>query len=204
MKKNLFLLFTVSIFAVNAQAQITIGSLEAPHKGAILELKSDTLGFLPPRVELNALNDPYPIYDHVEGLVVFNTKESTDGTLKTGLYYNSGARWVRLSTVPFYMENWFYMPSIVLSVGQGNHTVNLYDEVKKQFSDPNPVKNPDAPTPFLPALPGATELNYYITGYDRSVFNITELSNEGVLRYTVPSIAVATDSTYINIIFVKK
>jgi len=201
MKKNLYLLFLAFIFelGVNVNAQVTIGSQEAPVEGAILELRSDKLGFLPPRVVLSELSNPEPLPNHVEGMVVYNTKNDPSKDLQTGLYYNDGSRWIRFSTLPSSLDDWFYMPSIVFDVSEtGKFTKNLYDEYTKQFGNPKARsgKSPD----FI--LPKASDLNYYILDYDSAVFNNVSVDETGKMAYEI--INAASDATYINIVFVKK
>jgi hypothetical protein len=202
MKKNLYLLFWVSIFAINTHAQVVIGSLDTPHRGTVLELKSDTLGFLPPRVALSMLNLPDPLPIHVQGMVVFNTTDNPDETLQMGLYYNSGTQWIRLSTTSSYIERWFYMPSVVFDVSKTGtgFTKDLYQEYKDQIVTPN-AKNSDAPA-SIAALPGATDLNYYVADYDHTVFDNIEIDDNGKMTYDI--IGTASDATFLNIIFVIK
>jgi len=214
MKKNLLFLLFVSIFAISANAQVTIGSQDAPTAGAILELKSTELGFLPPRVPLTKLSQAAPLPAHVEGMVVYNTTVSLPDTLQVGLYYNNGHRWVRLSTTSSFTENWFYMPSIVFDTSTQTPadqtlTMDLYAKFKEQLNDvtntntgTNLVKNSSAPTKVLSTIPAATDLNYYITAYDPAVFQIISISDSGVLTYRV--LATATDETILNIVFVEK
>lgn len=61
MKRKIFRLFFLLILlsiGVTSQAQVTIGSNDAPHSDAVLDLKSGTKkGFLPPRVELQSTNN---------------------------------------------------------------------------------------------------------------------------------------------------
>ena len=196
MKKFLYLLFFVSIFATGASAQVTIGSTDAPRQGAVLELRSDTLGFLPPRVALTDLYSPNPLSVHVQGMVVFNT----GAALPMGLYYNSGTHWVHLDN-PASVENWFYMPSIAFDVSaQGvNFTKNLYDEYQKQFANPAAGSETGA---VLSVLPARTDLKYYVTDYDRTVFNVKSVDADGLMTYDV--VGSATDASYINIVFVEK
>jgi len=211
MKKTLYLLFFVCFFSIKANAQVSIGSTEAPEPGAILELKSTELGFLPTRVELSKLNLPDPLPAHVEGMVVYNLTVSASEILQAGLYYNTGERWVRLSTAPSFSQGWFYMPSIAFDTstptqnGDPSLTVDLYDEFKKQLSDDintDVVSSAGAPNVALCTIPAATDLNYYVTAYDKDVFKIESISASGVMTYRI--LDTATDATFINIVFVEK
>ena len=201
MKKNFYLLILVSIFTISVRAQVTIGSQDAPHRGAVLELKSDTLGFLPPRVALSNLTLPAPLPVHVQGMVVFNTTDNPADTLQAGLYYNSGSRWMRLSTALFDKDNWFYMPSVVFNTSQkGTFSKDLYQEYKEQFTVPK-AKNGGAPA-SVTAIPKANELYYYITDYDDSVFSNVVIDDKGMMTYDI--IGESSDATFLNIVFVKK
>jgi len=206
MKRICYLVFFVFIIVMSARAQVTIGSLDVPKQGAVLELKSDSLGFLPPRVELSKLSLPDPLPMHVEGMVVYNTTNNPADTLQAGLYYNTGIRWMRLSTTPYNAERWFYMPSIVFdtsNTGQGL-TKNLYQECKNQLNSSGSLvkSSKDAPEKVLATMPAATDLYYYVTGYDDKVFDKISIDANGVMTYDI--IGTASDSTYINIVFVEK
>lgn len=201
MKRVLVLLFFVFTFTMGAIAQVTIGSQDAPEEGAILELRSDTLGFLPPRVALSKLSLPDPLSAHIQGMVVFNTYENLSDTLQTGLYYNTGIQWVRLSANPYFIDGWFFMPSVVFNTTEkGTFSMDLYEKYKNQFENPK-VKNQNAPNSVSPVAK-ATDLNYYVLDYDDQVFTINSISNDGVMNYTIEE--TATDATFINIVFVEK
>jgi hypothetical protein len=83
MKKILLLIgvFTISMFAITtAQVSINVDN-SAPDPSAILDAKSTSKGFLPPRMttaQRNAISSP------AKGLLIYQT----DGT--PGLFYNSG------------------------------------------------------------------------------------------------------------------
>jgi len=200
MKRVIYLVLFLFTFATSVHAQVTIGSLTAPHRGAALELKSDSLGFLPPRIKLTALNQPDPLPLHVEGMVVFNISAS----LPQGLYFNTGTQWKQLLTASDLSEKWFYMPSFALDVSENPdgkpREKNLYDEFQKQFN--KPVISPSAPNAVLSVLPKASDLYYYVTGYDEKVFKDISINENGIMKYTVTGIA--SDATYLNIVFAVK
>lgn len=85
MKKSLTLMLFIFICAGISMAQVGINNdASAPDSSAILDVKSDTRGLLPPRMttlERDAITNP------VEGLVVYNTDS------KIIELYN-GAGWV--------------------------------------------------------------------------------------------------------------
>lgn len=209
MKKIYLFLFFAFIFAINANSQVAIGSIDAPEEGAILELKSNSMGFLPTRVELVKLSLPNPLPIHVEGMLVYNTRKSDADTLQVGFYYNTGERWVRFSTSSSLSQSWFYMPSIVFDTSElttgPDKQVDLYEAFKSQLNDAantNVVASAGAPAMALATIPAATDLYYYVTAYDDEVFSITGITADGKLSYRV--INPATDETFINIVFVEK
>jgi len=208
MKKNILLLFIVSVLAMTAKSQVTIGSSDAPEPGAALELKNSKLGFLPTRVELESLTSPKPLPAHKEGMLVYNLMVSD--TLRVGFYYNTGERWMRLAVAPYSSNSWFYMPSIVFDTSAKtpageNKVVDLYGEFKKQLNDDantSVVVSAGAPNIALSTVPKPTDLYYYVTAYDRDVFEIVGISADGKMTYRI--LDIATESTYINIVFVEK
>jgi hypothetical protein len=205
MKKIYLLLILVSILAINAKAQVTIGKQENPDPQAVLDLKSDSLGLLPPRVRLVAINNYAPLKAHVEGMVVYNT-HVTD-TLRRGLYYNDGSKWINLSPAPFTKQNWFYMPSIIFDTSTNNTglTKDLYQEFKKQLNTTGGhviFSAGGAPNRVLTSIPAANDLYYYVTDYDPLVFDNISIDVNGLMRYNI--IGQASDSTILNIVFVEK
>jgi len=210
MKKIFFLLFIVSLLVVNAKAQVTIGSQDAPTPGAVLELKSplNNLGFLPPRVTLTRPSSPSPLTAHVEGMVVFNTRVSETDTLQAGLYYDSGKRWILLSTASSFTQSWFYMPSIVFDTSSTGIQLkkNLYQAFQEQFNTSNPgdlvINSTGAPEKVLANIPARGDLYYYVTAYDPNVFANISIDANGVMTYDI--INQASDATFINIVFVEK
>jgi hypothetical protein len=203
MKRIVYLLLFISAFAVSTQAQVIIGSDDAPNGNAVLELRSDTLGFLPPRVQLTALDNPAPLKSHVRGIVVYNTKDDMPAGLFPGFYYNSGSKWLRFSsTSTSSPSEWFYMPSIVIDTstpGTGL-TKDLYQLYVDQMQTPRAV-SPGAPS-LLPFVPAKTDLYYYVLNYDAAVFANVTVSANGVMTYDI--VAAASDATLINIVFVAK
>ncbi len=100
---------------VIAMAQVTIGSGITPNPGAILDLKEDnsvnqnsTRGLGLPRVELEDINELYPMFAsgdpaytpdqkkiHI-GLAIYNTKDDLSNRLCPGPYAWNGNKWIRL------------------------------------------------------------------------------------------------------------
>jgi len=201
MKKLFLLAGILALMCITTlKAQVTIGKNQAPNPDAVLELvtPNNNKGFLPPKIALVAPSDPAPLSAPVEGMVVYNTNP-TD-SLRVGLYCNTGAKWIRLTTLPPTLDGWFYMPSIVFdtsTTGEGL-TKDLYQEYANQFGSPK-ATNPEA-AEFI--LPKATDLNYYILDYDPAVFANVSVDENGVMTYDI--VGSATEESYINIVFAIK
>ncbi|MDU1891223.1 MAG: hypothetical protein E6767_11075 [Dysgonomonas sp.] len=94
---RLIYLVTWLIFGFNLSAQVTIGSGDTPHRGAVLELKSEDKGFLGPRVQLESTSSPDPIQNPANGLLVFNIGDKGTGKTKVEkekFYFWSEDQWV--------------------------------------------------------------------------------------------------------------
>lgn len=205
MKKILFtiLLVCICLFSSNLKAQVTIGSNTEPNTNAVLDLISNSnKGLLLPRVALTATNNPSPTSAHTAGMTVYNTATTSVNTgydVSPGFYYNDGTKWVQL---PLGYTKWFYMPSVSFdtsTTGTGR-SKDLYSLYYTQFHAPS-VKSTGAPT-SVPFIPAATDMYYYITSYDTSVFANISINASGAMTYDV--IGSATACSYINIAFVLK
>lgn len=114
----------------------------------------------------------------------------------------------------------FYPPSIEIDVttltqpGAPDETVDLYQQYVNQYDlsvnsttiNGNVINYQTARSTSAPAnipLYAANELFYYVTFADESVFNITGLSDTGILSYRI--VGQPTDfNTLINVVFVVK
>lgn len=200
-------------------AQVGIGT-ENPSPSSQLDISSDSRGLLIPQVALNGLDDEITITNGpVNSLLVYNT--TNEGAMSSGYYYWLDGSWNRLTTESSLMEQikatmpkFFYMPSILMpthaahitqgdgfSIAGGVFTVSLYDRYEEQFSS-MAVASPNRTT-SLPILP-ADELDYYVTDYDKAVFENLALSSDGVLSYEVKDNAVVSSATFMNIVFAVK
>ena len=205
MKKILFIFLVKALLVgcISLNAQVTVGSNDQPNANAVLDLVSNgNKGLLLPRVSLTATNNPAPLTQHVAGMTVYNTATTAAGNgydVSRGFYYNDGTKWVAL---PLSYTNWFYMPSVSFdtsATGTG-FKKDLYSLYYGQFSAPS-VKSSGAPQ-AVPFIPGRTDLYYYITNYDTSVFSNISINANGLMTYDV--IGATSDCSYINIIFVLK
>jgi len=106
------------------------------------------------------------------------------------------------------MPKFFYAPSVVIPTHDaagvpltGTRTLDIYAVYAQQFgfsggagqARSNAASN-------LPVLPAAG-LDYFITYFDTNVFNTVTVSAAGVISYTVKSTAVATEASFMNIVF---
>ncbi|WP_378183086.1 hypothetical protein [Aquimarina sp. SS2-1] len=99
----------------------------------------------------------------------------------------------------------FYPPSIEIDASvNGTFSVNLYSMYTAQFGSPTAVS---AGAPATVPLYAATDLYYYVTFADPSVFDTTPgamtITADGVLTYTIVG-QPADYNTLINVVFVVK
>ncbi|MDR1962572.1 MAG: hypothetical protein LBQ50_02200 [Planctomycetaceae bacterium] len=104
MKKMIFLMLTLLILsAASMNAQVNIGSVNDPHKGAILDLSQSelNLGLLFPKVYLFSTRDfTLPVDEGVDatGMVIYNNNAGLSGGV--GLYFWNGTEWKSMSATP--------------------------------------------------------------------------------------------------------
>jgi hypothetical protein len=128
--KKLFLLIAITIFSsVLTTAQQVIvtddASYTTPASGSVLDVKSTSKGFMPPRVALTASNAASPLTSPSTGLLVYNTATTSLGTVydvSPGFYYNAGT-----DVAP----NWV---QVVNSTGIG--TAPVWDDLMVALSAP--------------------------------------------------------------------
>lgn len=92
---TLFLLSELSGFA---QVGINTDNTQ-PDASAMLDVKSTSKGFLPPRVALTAINSPLPVTAPANGLLVYNTTTagSPPNNVMEGFYYWNGTKWISIA-----------------------------------------------------------------------------------------------------------
>jgi uncharacterized protein YjdB len=105
-KKTIFLLLLLPMVfgAANLYAQVTIGSDDAPHSGAILDLQSDNKGLKLPSVSLldTAVFQLSTIPSDIaiaKGMMVYNTNDNTKGGRGQGIYTWNGT-WIYSGGAP--------------------------------------------------------------------------------------------------------
>ncbi len=150
------------------------------------------------------------------GLTVYNIKvsqsASPDETFVKGIYVWNGEEW-ELLAIEQSAARCFYIPSfnINLNVTIGVElTCDLYDQYKKQFTRAgndtfvsNNTSMANIPSHSTSKLYTADELDYVVTYYDKSVIEVTGLTDDGKMKYKVKS-KETTPNSFINVVFVVK
>ncbi|WP_456867708.1 hypothetical protein [Galbibacter sp. BG1] len=122
-----------------------------------------------------------------------------DGTNET----NTNEAITAMSKVTAKAARIFYPPSIAIDASSPSgdiKTLNLYEQYINQFATPA-VSSTGAPT-FIPTY-SDTDLYYYVTEYDTSVFTIIGIDANGVMSYTVDN-SPEDYNSLINVVFVVK
>lgn len=109
-----------------------------------------------------------------------------------------------LKQVSSAIPKFFYMPSILLDTEtvDAEHTVDLYAEFVKQFSNIPSTYNSTGAIANLSFIPKVEDLEYYVTYADDKVIKIESVSAKGEMKYTV--IKKANSTSFVNIVFVVK
>ncbi|GHT02806.1 hypothetical protein FACS189440_15460 [Bacteroidia bacterium] len=101
MKKMFFLMLTLLVWSVAMNAQVTIGSMDNPHEGSLLDLSKGTnRGVLLPRVSLNDVSVWQLEGSSVDGtgMMVYNTNNNTTGGSGSGVYVWNGSAWASIKS----------------------------------------------------------------------------------------------------------
>ncbi|MBF0577150.1 hypothetical protein [Dysgonomonas sp. GY617] len=207
----LLLFVFLSISLLDAQVGINTEDPKVTLDVVSTRLDASTAeGMIAPRLTLGqlVLKDAMYMSDQT-GSIVYVTNILGSTTAKTqkvtmiGYYYFDGVIWQPLNSNP--ASRFFYMPSVPFdtSVDATGQIKDLYNLYYAQFTGTSGhfAKSTSAPGQ-LPYVPVATDLYYYITDYDNSVFSNITIDDTGIMTYDVT--ASATDATFINIIFVLK
>ena len=215
MNKNLTTFYALLTFLISGYGFSQVGISKTnnftPDAATILDVSSSDKGILIPRVELTSAVSLLPITttgNTPNSLLVYNTAiaGTKPNNVTPGFYYWEGDKWVRMIN----KENEakpavFYAPSLALETKASitEYTVDLYEEYLKQYtlSDANTSIKSDA-TASLPTY-DRTDLYYFITYYDNSVFKSVNVDSNGVLKYTIDSAGenAVSEKTYMNVVF---
>lgn len=223
--KNKIILLSVMLFGATTimSAQTGIGTAQ-PNQSAQLDITSSDKGVLIPRIALSsATQQLQTTVANETSLLIYNTATVALEGLTPGYYYWDSNRWLRMI-----VENdeslggvkFFYMPSIVINTStNGTFKRNLHAEYVSQFTNkefiPDPVtggsigtttrptfvKSDGAPDE-IPNTPAPGDLYYYVTDYDETALEITNIDEDGIMTYNV--IGTGTDYSFVNIVFVVK
>ncbi|WHT40609.1 hypothetical protein QNH98_08710 [Myroides sp. mNGS23_01] len=199
--KKIYLGFVFSVLSTVGFAQTKVGGTPTINANAMLEIEAANKGLLLPRLELVSTTDFAPLQAHVAGMTVYNIKRQND--VVPGFYYNDGTKWQQMVTSDNKAVKFFYMPSIVFDTGTlGAGNKDLYQEYVKQFTlVGNTASSIGAPS-VIPHFPEATDLYYYVTDYDTTVFSDISITADGKMTYTV--IGSGNPYAVMNIVFVVK
>ncbi|MBB1140229.1 hypothetical protein [Myroides sp. WP-1] len=199
--KKIYLGFLFSVLSTVAVAQTKVGGTPTINANAMLEIEASNKGLLLPRLELVSTTDFAPLQAHVAGMTVYNTKRQND--VVPGFYYNDGTKWQQMVTSDNKAVKFFYMPSIVFNTGTpGAGNKDLYQEYVNQFTlVGNTASSIGAPA-VIPHFPEATDLYYYVTDYDATVFSNIVIQADGKMTYEV--LGTGNPYSVMNIVFVVK
>lgn len=204
--KKIYLTLALAALSTVGFAQTKIGGTPTINANAMLEIESTNKGLLLPRLELTSTTEFAPLESHVAGMTVYNTKRQND--VVPGFYYNDGTKWQQMVTTDNKAVKFFYMPSIVFDTSTKTPAgefvqKNLYQEYKNQFTSTggNRVISNNAPAE-IPHFPSATDLYYYVTDYDTSVFSDITIDENGLMKYKI--IDNGSPYSIMNIVFVVK
>lgn len=165
------------------------------------------------------------------GTIVYANSVSTSSSPDIdafGLWYWSGdatKKWEPLNLGHKKVVSYFYAPSIALPTdiagvstdsnstiwydsSKSLYNVKLFDIYKNQFDLSGNVTGPtksalkSTSATNIPTL-SKRDLEYYVTYFDNQVFdpNTITLDDDGVLRYSIISNPMISESTFMNIVF---
>lgn len=215
MKKVLFamLLFVIANIT-NCAAQVTIGSNTRPN--ATLDVRSQGNvatshdGIIAPKLTGDQLagKDPSAYGADQDGAIVYVTAavSAVNQTGKTvnikapGYYYYDYADnvWEGLEQAK---SEWFYMPPTLIDTEPGTgKSIDLFAAYNASVTHSIKSGSNDfsANDPILTAV----DYDYYILGYDATLFANISISLKGVMTYDI--IGRATNESYITIALAKK
>jgi hypothetical protein len=133
--KKIYLILLTAFFACTKVTAQNIGiGTDMPDSSALLEIKSQSKGLLPPRVMLLATNNPSPIKKPAQGLLVYNlvSAGSSPTNVHPGYYYWDGNQWVSLDTKGNNygdMQYWDGSKWMIVSPGLNGQTLTMVNGV---------------------------------------------------------------------------
>jgi len=163
-----FILLFLFFYSSSLKSQVTIGSLEPPHKSAVLELKSENnnMGFKGPDVMLKDIYDTSIVKNPATGLLVFNTTDSpeevaiSERVSRNKYYYWSGTQWSEVIDWVNIEDN---VEQIFSGMGVPRPAIFSLDGTeriyKNVFTNMKGINNPFATSNPMP-LPFEEEVNH--------------------------------------------
>ncbi len=215
MKKYILILFYFSLWMVNAQVGINLGT-ESPkatlHLGKSNDINAVAAGLQLPKFKLSEINANSALYttDLSSLLIYINDIDDTPSgktakVTEVGFYFFDGSIWRG-----FYDDKYFHLPYFVenaQSVGTG-FTLDIYNDIYlKQFVKNNPtnqfLSNNTLLNQITKRIYNKNELDYIVTYYDDKVMRVNSISPDGIMNYDILDLKFTIDS-FINIILVVK
>ncbi len=188
------LTFALVLFTLSTNAQ-EVRVID--NKGTIQKINNNTV----------TTSDTQPT-NPVENDIWFETKTTVpiDHTL---IKVYDGASWIEL--VPK-AARIFYPPSIAIDASTvsanlaapGDETKNLYLEYSNQFTLADATTSTSSSgAPSTIPIYAPNELYYYVTYYDKDIFDNVSIDANGVMTYDIKN-TPTDDNTIINVVFVVK
>ena len=216
MKRAFFIICAFIVINITkSAAQVTVGSLDTPN--ATLDVKSQAAnsasrdGIIAPKLTGDELarKSTTTYGDNQNGALVYVTAAASiaNQTGKTvnvkapGYYYYDSVNsvWIAFSKNK---PEWFYMPPALINTAPGTgKSIDLFAEYNTSVT--HAIKSGGADfSQVVDPIGTAANYDYYVVGYDETVFDHISISPEGVMTYDV--VGRATEESYITIIFVRK
>jgi hypothetical protein len=166
--KKLLLLIAITVFSsvlLNAQQVIVTddATYTTPASGSMLDVKSTTKGFMPPRVALTSLTDASTIASPATGLMVYNT--GSGALTDKGIYYWNGTIWVKALEGGSGATNYLSIAddgTVTL-----NGTASTYEDLRV---DGSRVQNQGVTAPAWAVFVGGLFMNFFEDTKTQSVY----------------------------------
>jgi hypothetical protein len=218
---HFFILFLLLVIAniTNCMAQVTIGANSVPNATLDVRSQSNSLtshdGIIAPKLTGNQLanKDASAYAADQDGAVVYVTAAASEEYLtgKTvnitspGFYYYCFTEnvWIELGkgkqSPP--KPEWFYMPPSLINTDPGTgKTIDLFAAYNTSYT--NSIKSGNLDFSEINPILTTADYDYFVLGYDTTLFANISISPSGVMTYDIIGRAV-TDS-YITIVFLRK